>query len=353
MKVLQLIDSLQPGGAERMAVTLANELHEHGFDSFLCVSRDEGLLKDSINSDVNYIFLRKKSSMDIAGFRRLTKAVKKNGIDVIHAHSSSFFWATLVKIMYPRVRLIWHDHYGNSEEVDNRSHNTLRYCSRYFNGIISVNEILHDWAEKKLRCQRVRFIRNFVSKHTVISSETTLDGDPEFRIVCLANLRRQKDHINLLRAFKQVQASIPGASLHLLGKDIDREYMLELKNYVGIENLKRVYFHGARQDVNLLLQQATVGVLSSSSEGLPVALLEYGINGLPVVCTDVGQCADVIGTKGLVVPAENSEALAEALLIYLKNPEKAQNDAVFFQKHIEKNYSFQAILPELMEMYES
>jgi len=353
MKVLQLIDSLQPGGAERMAVTLANELCEHGFESYLCVSREEGLLRDSVRPDVSYLHLEKRSTFDLTGFRKLFRIVKQNKIDVIHAHSSSFFWATMVKIFYPKFRLIWHDHYGNSEDVDNRSYRTLRYCSRYFNGIISVNEILQDWAVKNLGCQRVKYIRNFVSKQASKSLKISLKGEPGLRVICLANLRRQKDHINLLRAFKQVQETVPGVSLHIVGKDVEVEYAQEIKGYVEAEKINHVFFLGAQQGVHELLKEATIGVLSSNSEGLPVALLEYGLNELPVVCTKVGQCEEVVGSYGKLVPAKDSEALANALLYYLRNPEKAQEDAVLFQKHIEKYYTFQAILPELKEMYES
>ncbi|NNK71780.1 MAG: glycosyltransferase [Flavobacteriaceae bacterium] len=352
MKVLQLIDSLQPGGAERMAVNLANELSGVGFDSYLCVSREEGLLKDSINPTVSYLHLKKRNTFDLTGIRKLLKTIKTNKIEVIHAHSSSFFWATLVKVFYPKVRLIWHDHYGNSEKVDMRSHRTLRFCSRYFDGIISVNEILRDWADTNLRCNYVRYIRNFVSTEDSLSSKGLLKGEAGLRIICLANLRRQKDHFNLLRSFKQVQKAVSGASLHIVGKAIDAEYTREIMSYVDAENIDQVYFLGAQQEVHELLKEATVGVLSSISEGLPVALLEYGINGLPVVCTKVGQCEEVVGSYGKLVPADNSGALAEALVDYLKNPEKAQTDARFFRGHIEKNYSFQAILPELKEMYE-
>jgi glycosyltransferase involved in cell wall biosynthesis len=166
-------------------------------------------------------------------------------------------------------------------------------------------------------------------------------------------LRRQKDHINLLRAFKQVQETVPGVSLHIVGKDVEVEYAQEIKGYVEAEKINHVFFLGAQQGVHELLKEATIGVLSSNSEGLPVALLEYGLNELPVVCTKVGQCEEVVGSYGKLVPAKDSEALANALLYYLRNPEKAQEDAVLFQKHIEKYYTFQAILPELKEMYES
>ena len=62
MRVLQLIDSLDAGGAERMAVTIANSLAETGVASYLCSTRHEGLLKASLLPSVNYFFLQNKHS---------------------------------------------------------------------------------------------------------------------------------------------------------------------------------------------------------------------------------------------------------------------------------------------------
>lgn len=60
MRILQIIDSLDAGGAERMAVQIANELQIAGHESHLCATRREGLLKKTINSEVGYLFIEKK-----------------------------------------------------------------------------------------------------------------------------------------------------------------------------------------------------------------------------------------------------------------------------------------------------
>src|SRR5438876_11120160 len=67
-----------------------------------------------------------------------------------------------------------------------------------------------------------------------------------------------------------------------------------------------------------------VGVLSSRSEGMPLALLEYGMNGLPSVATRVGQCAEMLddGRAGLLVPPAAPEPLAKAILALLQSPEQ-------------------------------
>ena len=64
LKVIQLIDSLKPGGAEMMAVNIANELGcEDGIASHLCATRLEGGLKEKLTPAVHYFFLNKKKKL--------------------------------------------------------------------------------------------------------------------------------------------------------------------------------------------------------------------------------------------------------------------------------------------------
>ena len=130
MRVIQLIDSLDAGGAERVAVNLANALSTEIDSAFLCATRKEGLLKESISSDVGYLFLNKQKAIDLRAIKSLNVFVKVNNINIIHAHSSSFFLATIVKILNRKVSIVWHDHYGNSEFLNVRKHGALKLCSR-------------------------------------------------------------------------------------------------------------------------------------------------------------------------------------------------------------------------------
>ena len=96
MRVVQLIDSLEAGGAERMAVTIANTFVNELPFSGLVVTRLEGSLKDSINSKVDYLFLKKRKALDFYALLRLRKFVKNNKVSVVHAHGSSYFFAVLL-----------------------------------------------------------------------------------------------------------------------------------------------------------------------------------------------------------------------------------------------------------------
>ena len=259
----------------------------------------------------------------------------------------------MVKIFSSKIKLIWHDHYGDSENLSERKTGVLKFCSRYFDGIISVNELLENWALKYLQCERVTFLSNFVPVSGFKETNITLEGDASYRLVCLANFRLQKNHPNLLKAFAIVKRKHPETSLHLIGKTIDEKYSDNLQKYIAENSLENVTFHGEQSEIIGLLRQCSVGVLSSDSEGLPVALLEYGVAGIAVVTTDVGECARVINGFGKIVQARDHEKLAEAIIAYLENEEDRNNDAAAFKEHIISNYSVAAVLPKLIECYKS
>jgi glycosyltransferase involved in cell wall biosynthesis len=355
MRVLQLIDSLDAGGAERVAVSYTNALDQVIEASYICTTRKEGILKDTIEVRQNYLFLNKKSTFDLLALRRLIRFVKKNKINLIHAHSSSYFFATMVKLYVPDLKLIWHDHYGKSEDLSSRNFKVLRWCSTLFCAVISVNHILQDWAKEKLKTKTVHYLKNAVT-FPILSDESTfkLQGESGKRIVCLANLRPQKDHENLLKAFKKISDNYPGYSLHLLGQDWNDAYNNKVLYLVEQFNLQNdVHFYGSQPNVAGILQQCDIGVLSSRSEGLPLALLEYGMMGLPVVCTDVGFCFEVVNGFGKCVESENPESLANALIHYIEHPIERQKEALLFNEHIIENYSINRIIPKLVSYYEA
>jgi glycosyltransferase involved in cell wall biosynthesis len=353
VRVLQLIDSLRPGGAEKMAVTYANALVGQVEGSYLCCSRREGMLKESLMPEVEYLFLNKKNSLDLKAILKLRSFIKSRQITIVHAHSTSFFLAGCLKLTGLKFKLVWHDHYGESELLKERDHKVLKIFSRLFSGIISVNTKLKEWAEQHLECRNVVEIKNFIPESTSeINSGIKLKGkEEEFKIICVANLRPQKDHLNLIKAFESLGTDLPG-SLHLIGEDPETQASNSILKSIKDSPFKEnIYYYGAQAEILSLLQQADLGILSSRSEGLPVALLEYGTAGLPVVCTNVGKCAEVIGQNGRIVGANDPKALADGILFYMENKEKMKLDAENFRVSMMKNYSQQAVIKNIVEFY--
>ncbi|WP_298343718.1 glycosyltransferase family 4 protein [uncultured Algibacter sp.] len=353
MRVLQLIDSLDTGGSERVAVNLANALSAKIEASFLCATRKEGLLKKSLFNEVGYLFLEKKKTIDLKAIRLLNRFIKENGINIIHAHSSSFFLAVIAKFFNKNLIVLWHDHYGNSEFLSGRKSRMLQFCSKYFFHVFSVNRALEVWAKQNLRAKNISYLPNFASVDSHDAS-TVLNGNAGKRIVCLANLRSQKDHITLLDAFNNVLKFHPEWTLHCVGKDFNDNYSSQVKSKIKTLNIdESVFIYGSKPDVFNILTQCEIGVLSSKSEGLPVALLEYGLSNLAVVATSVGEVSSVVDNNfnGLVVKALSYEELSEALIFYIENDSIRNEYATKFSQHVKDNFSEQSQLNRVLEVY--
>jgi glycosyltransferase involved in cell wall biosynthesis len=354
--VLQLIDSLAMGGAERVAVNLANALAEQGLQSHLCATRYSGPLESFILPQVKTLILNKKQTIDFSALNRLVTYIRSNGIEVLHAHSSSFFIANLVRF-FCRIEIVWHDHDGNSEFLHRRPKWMYRLFSLQWAFVLSVNQQLALWNQQNLwlPASRVSYLPNFADLSTPYTDlSPNLPGKADQRIVCLANLRPQKDHLNLLRAFASIYKQFPEATLLLIGLDLNDTCSQSIKQHIEELSLQdSIHILGSRTDVAAILPQCAVGVLSSESEGLPVALLEYGLVGLPVVCTRVGQCAEVLdqGNAGILVPPKDADALAHAVINLLQNKDYAATLGERLQTRINQFYSKDAVVKQLLACY--
>ncbi|KQC34126.1 hypothetical protein AAU57_12870 [Nonlabens sp. YIK11] len=355
MRILQIIDSLHPGGAERMAVQIANALTEKVELSALCCTREEGVLKEQLDNEVAYRFANRKGRIGISGIARMHKFVQNLKITHIHAHGTSCYTAFLLKILNPHLKLIWHDHYGNAEMLDQRPTRLLRIMAKKMDAIIVVNEQLERWARQLKPKGNVFFLANFSVKDSIFpETEDRIPGNHSQRVVCLANLRPQKNHPMLLEVWRDIVSLHPDWSLLLVGMDFQDQYSQNLQKFITQNQLQdRVFMLGTRTDVADILKQCQIGVLSSKSEGLPLSLLEYGNAGLPVVATNVGACKQVIGDDGFIAELESPSVFKKYLLDLINDPALRSEIGLKFQKRIEKKYSQQPYLTTLSQIYSS
>lgn len=310
MRIIQIIDSLEAGGAERMAVNYANAFYNKIEFSGLVVSRKQGPLLQQLNHKVGYLFLNKKSSIDLRALSRLRWFVKKNRVDIVHAHGTSFFLAVLLKLTYPQVKIVWHEHYGARVKQSKKDNFILLFSSLFFSAVFVVNHQLEAWVKQTLGVKKVFCVPNFVVFEKNQEKATILKGEDRKRIVCLANLKKPKNHIAILTAFKNLKLDALDWSLHLVGKDYEDSYSLSLKYFIEDNNLEKAIFtYGSRNDVQHILSQATIGILASTDEGFPLSLLEYGLAQLAVVSTNVGYCSELITENRIGLLFDPSDTL--------------------------------------------
>ena len=112
IRVLQITDTLEAAGRQRVAVNLANFLPRTKFQSYLCTTRSNGLLQHELKNDVHLLQLNRRKRLDVAAFRRLVRFNKEENIDILHAHGGSLFIAGLASFFPPYPLVVWHDHWG-------------------------------------------------------------------------------------------------------------------------------------------------------------------------------------------------------------------------------------------------
>ena len=355
MRVAQIIDSMAPGGAERLALNYANALAHQIELSALIVTRHEGALNNLVDKNVSYLLLNKTSTFDLKAIFKLKRFIKSNKIDLVHAHGTSFFIAVLLKIVYPKIKIIWHEHYGARANQRQFQNPILLLSSLFFSLVFVVNHQLEEWVKKSLFTKNVFYIPNFAVLDD-LPGQTILRGESGKRIVCLANLKSPKNHRFLLDAFKNLAIAKSGWSLHFIGKDYQDSYSEDLKKIVNANELtENVFFYDAKDDIKNILSQATIGVLASTHEGFPLTILEYGLAELPVVATNVGYCGTIIKDEfsGLLFSPLNLYDLESQLKKMIGSESLRAEFALHLNQSVSTTYAKEPIMKLILLQYHS
>ncbi|MBS1790730.1 MAG: glycosyltransferase [Acidobacteria bacterium] len=353
--VMHLTDTLDSGGAERMAVNLVNHLPRDRYRVHLCTTRRDGALSDFVAADVERLRLERTSRFDFRAIFKLRRYIAEREIRLLHAHNTSLFIALAAAAFPPFPAVIWHHHTGRYA-MEDRAARIYRLVAQRIRGVITVNQDLADWTQRRLGIpsERVRYIPNFVSE-SPLHPPIELPGTPSQRIVCVANLHPDKDHATLFRAMRQVIKQVPNAQLLLAGEARNAHYLQSITmEMVKLGLINNVTLLGQQKNIPQLLSACDIGVLSSVSEGLPMAVLEYGMAGLAVATTDVGQCAEVLdfGNAGLIVPKSDPDRLTESLVSLLESAELRRSLGEKLQARVRERYSANAVITEVCRMYE-
>lgn len=189
----------------------------------------------------------------------------------------------------------------------------------------------------KIICNAQESKNILVTKHGVAPDIVTVipnavDTDyfspaPEFKsktptIVCVARLVFEKDPLTLLKAMKLVRQKMPEATLEMIGGGYLEK---EAREFIRDNHLEpNVKLMLSQSDILSFLRNAWIFTLSSKMDSAPNSVLEAMSAGLPVVGTKVGGIPEMVkdGTTGIIVPPEDPEAMAQAILELLQNERK-------------------------------
>lgn len=356
LAVMHIIDTLTAAGAERVAVNIVNHLPRDRFTPYLCTTRADGPLDALVAPAVIRLRLQRKSRFDVHAVAQLRQFVLAHKIRILHVHSSSLFIARMAAFGLG-IPIVWHAHYGRYASEDQRA---LRYraATLGIEGIITVSKELADWSVRRLSvpATSIWYVPNPVScDEPQAPKPPDLPGAKGQRVVCVANFRPEKDHLTLIHALAKVVRIVPEAHLLLVGQTNNSEYRRRLESEISSLRLqKNVSFLGSRNDISDILRACDIGVLSSASEGLPMALLEYGAARLPAIATTVGQCGDVLdhGGAGILVPPGAVGQLSDALVSLLQSPAKRSSLSASFHARITQRFDATAVGRQISDIYD-
>lgn len=183
------------------------------------------------------------------------------------------------------------------------------------------------------------------------------EGDPlpsrKFHIVYVGRVVESKGLSELVNAIPTIKSQIKDIQVTILG-DGEIDYYKKLAMSLGVTDA--IVFKGwrDRSEVISALKQHKVFVLPSWYEGLPMSMLEAMAAGPAVVVTSVGAIPDVITNykNGIICPPRDFKALADALILCLKNEEQAEQLSINARKDFENKYSSKIMARKYLDLYE-
>lgn len=158
-------------------------------------------------------------------------------------------------------------------------------------------------------------------------------------LLSVGRLVHEKAYEVLIWAMDLVLKEYPDVMLAIAGSGV---LQAELQALIDTLHLNgKILLLGDRPDVADLMAYADIFVMSSRSEGMPMALLEAMGSGLPVVVTRVGGLGEVVEdhSQGILVPAEDPQKLAKAILELLRDPDLRSRMSGNARRRVEENYT--------------
>ncbi|MEL6477354.1 MAG: glycosyltransferase [Pseudomonadota bacterium] len=314
MRIWQVVSSLGSGGAEVFAADLAIALAEAGQDSGMAVLSEAAAMGDASGMES-----ANRARLEAAGVTvemighsarrrvlpaawRLGRVLRAARPDLVHCHLK----IGLLMLAAWRGPVVATHH----TTPLHRPHWLMRLLSRRARAYIGISEQAVANLRSVSTCP-VHLIRNGIDFRRLSGSDAPVALGQGVSVLSLGNLRLAKNYPHLVEIAARTG---PDLSFHIAGEG-DQRPAIEAR-IAALEMQGRVTLLGARSDAAALLAGADVYLLTSSWEGMPIALLEALHAGLPVIASDVGGVPEILGRDGraacLVAP-EDTQGFADAL----------------------------------------
>ncbi len=319
MRVLQAIQALGVGGAERITLALARDLRAQGHDVALAAA--DGPLAAGLPAGVQRYdlpLLERRPSRVPAAVLAVERALRAFRPDVVHAHNPAVAFACGIATARGRRVPALASIHGVPDSDYRAASRLLRLAGLH---VVACGPAVAAGL-RGAGLEPAETIPNGVGPAPAAADRAALErelGVPAGKalLVSVGRLNPPKDPVLAVRAL----AGVPDATLLLVGDGPLRGDVEAMARETGVAD--RVVLAGARADARALLGAADVAVLASASEGLPLAALEAMAAGTPLAATAVRGVRELLddGETALLVPAGDADALAGAVRRLLEDAE--------------------------------
>lgn len=327
MKIMFLIPSLEPGGAERQLVQLANGLAERGHDIGVALFRKTGALLDDLSPKVTLHDLKKGGKGDLFGFLwRTGRLLRQENVDVLYSFLGvPNLVSAVLQPWLTGVKAVWS---VRASDMDLNEYSLLsRLCWRAECLLSGVADLIiansrtgstyvvgQGFPEKV-----VRVVPNGIDTRHFSPEQNQDDklravfgSEPKTILVGLvARLDPMKDHRTFLHAIQDAAGKDESLRFVCVGDGPMAEELKQLSAALNLED--KLVWAGTQRNMPSVYNALDVCCLTSVSEGFPNVLAEAMSCGVPCVASDVGDIAEIIGDTGLVVPKRDVKAFSRAM----------------------------------------
>lgn len=351
LRIAHIVSSLNVGGMEQFVARLAEHQHRDGHTVCIFTLHD-GPLRETASAGGVAVQL-------IGGNYRFTRSVhtllrfRNFQPDIIHAHNTTSLHFAALGRLSSRAKLIITYH-GRGKGIPRRLSAWERYLTT---AAVTVSHAVVDQAEKDF-AGKVSVIRNGIApsepKRPRNEVRAALGLGENVAAICVARMDALKGHKTLLDALAILKKQEQRLTVLLVGDGAERAALEQQASALGLDT-SCLRFLGFRQDITDLLAASDLFVLPSLSEGLPLSVLEAMSQGIPIVASCVGGIPEVVieGENGLLVPPNDSEALAEAMTTLLTDPKRRTMMGQAGQTRVRSEFSFTGMAERYASLYTS
>lgn len=344
-------------GGQEMRILLEIQQHlKQGHQVSLLAPPESPLLKSAKKQGIEVIPLKIRHTFDGYALLKIKKIIQDRGIEVLHTHSSVDSWVASMAGKWAGVPVLARTRHIS---VPAKTHSLNKVYSLPDVVITTGGQIRQTLINGyHLAEDRVYSIPTgvdtdrFCSRPPDVTLKKELGLPAEALVITLAAvLRAQKRHELIIAAAPTILKKYPQARFLFVGEGPRRNLIEEELRRHKMEPF--FIMTGHRDDIPEMLSITDIGVISSQAEGVPQFLLQAMAMAKPMVATQVGGIPGIIetGGNGLLIPPEDPQALAEAVIRLLDDKAFASRMGEQARELIAGKYTAAQMAEQVYQVY--